>query len=214
MKITEITDKATVKMRSLVNAFHHNHDLDFVEVKPNVFALDKEYYVIKIYGSSSVKVSIHCIGDKRDKLFTCKNVLECAKEVANQVKKIEDNITFLQEIFIRLTNCKEKNDIKINVDKKKGIVILGKNQVKIKLGISFTAIDTRILCEWPGRFYQRETAQVIPSDIDYFIVAVSTTCSTGDYMKLQVYDDVVSARARRELNQLQNRINQRRDEQQ
>jgi hypothetical protein len=199
MKIIEITDKATIKIKGLVNAFHHNHDIDFEETQPNVFMLDREYYRIKIYGSTSVKVSIHCIGDKRDKLFTAKQPLQCVKEVLSETEKIDKNVELLLEFFNRVERLKDNQNIKIKVDKQKGIFILGTKNIKMRLSLWFTGLlqfdmtEARLICEFPGVFWPRDTEQVSFKTLDAFILAVQETCNRGDgeYASIRGYDNFI-----------------------
>jgi len=196
--ITEITDNAAIKIKGLVSAFHHNHDLDFDEEKPNVFVLDRKYYRIKIYGNTSVKVSIHCIGDKRDKLFTAKQPLQCVKEVISETERIDKNVELLLEFFKRIGRLKDNKNIKIKVNKQ-GIFVLGSKNIKMRLSLGFTGLlqfdmtEARLICEFPGTFWSRSTEQVSFKTLDAFVLAVQETCNRGDeeYASMRGYDNFI-----------------------
>jgi hypothetical protein len=177
MKINEISNKAAVKIKGLVNSFHHLYDLDFVETEPNVFVYYKEYYSVKIYGSTSVKISIHTIGDKRDKLFTAKQPLQCVREIITEVGKIEKNIELLLELFKRVSNIK---DVKIVADKNKGIYILGPNKIKLKMLLWFTSLGPRLICEFPAIFWKTDTEQVSWKSLDAFVSAIEESCKISN----------------------------------
>lgn len=178
MKITEITDNAFIKIRGLVNAFHHNHDIDFIETEPNVFVYDKDFYSLKIYGSTSVKVSIHTIGDKRDKLFTAKQPLQCVREVISEIENIEQNIELLFELFKRVGTLK---NFTVTVDKKKGIFIFGPNKLKLKILLWLTSLGPRLICEFPAVLWKRDTEQIFHKSLDAFIDAIVEASKTTDF---------------------------------
>lgn len=178
MKITEITDNATIKIRGLVNAFHHNHDIDFIEVEPNVFVYDKDFYKLKIYGSTSVKISVQTIGEKRDTLFTAKNPLQCVREVMSEVESIEQNIELLFELFKRVSTLK---NFTVTVDKKKGIFIFGPNKIKLKILIWFTSLGPRLICEFPAVYWKKDSEQIFRKSMDAFISALEEASKTTNH---------------------------------